>query len=404
MISAEAKPGFKGPEWIYQLPVDFYRQPQKIKADFDPGRSFTAAVDLAIRTGLSTWMAGISFPAGYFDHTLGKTLQGKRTSHCGNDEDIFHQPRPLPKFSITQEKPPKGVEKGIFELIHWQSVYQEPGNISHRNNDRAQALYWRHGGKPRPTIVLVHGFLASWWEVNEFYLGAQFLYDMGCDLVLKTLPHHGPRSKKAKNVSGMDFVSKGIDSLNHAMVQSTHDIRTLMDFLEFQGVDKIGMSGVSLGGYTTALMASLDDRLQFAIPVVPLISLPDAMMEWKPLDMVIKAAMRIYGVNMHDLRATMALHSPLTRPPLLSSERLLIIGGLGDQLATPRHAIKLQQHWGDCALHWHNGAHALPRQQNQVNKAKAAFLQNIGFINGDKYSDPDPVLKTDSPLAQVATM
>jgi len=369
------------PLWIHQLPEDFYRQPQDLHPPFDPAMRLTELVDLAIRTGLSTWLAGISFPLGYTGKTLGATLRGERTSHSGTDAEVFHQFRPLPEFTVSFSSRPKGVEGGIFEKIQWQSVYLANDNGSHDNNDRAVAWYWRHGDRPRPTIVLVHGFLAPWWEVNEFYLGSRFLYELGCDVVLKTLPHHGPRSRKAKNLSGMDFVSRGIDALNHAAVQSTYDIRTLVDYLQRQGVENLGISGVSLGGYTTALMAGLDDRFEFAMPLVPLVSLPDAIMEWKPLDLVIKSVMRWYGVDMHDVRATTAVHSPLSRPVLLPPERLLIIGGMGDRLASPRHSETLQQHWGNCPIHWHAGAHALPRQQAQTNAVKKRFLQGIGFID-----------------------
>ncbi|MBA56958.1 MAG: hypothetical protein CMK89_21120 [Pseudomonadales bacterium] len=367
------------PPWILELPEDFYRQPQKVQVPFDPGTILTATLDLAIRTGLSAWMAGISFPS-YPGSSLAETLRGEHASHGGTDEEVFHQPRPMPEFEVTEVARPKGVVDGIFEQVQWPSVYNAINHQSHDNNDAAVAWYWRHGDKPRPTIVLVHGFLAPWWEVNEFYLGSRFLYELGCDVILKTLPHHGPRSRRAKNVSGMDFISRGIDALNHAVVQSTYDIRTLLDFLQRQGVEHMGITGVSLGGYTTALMAGLDKRFEFAIPLVPLVSLPDAMMEWKPLDTIIKTAMRWYNVGMQEIRATTGFHSPLARPVLLPPERLMIIGGLGDKLATPRHSETLQQHWGNCALHWHAGAHAIPRQQQQTNQVKQAFLESIGFL------------------------
>lgn len=379
MTSVALNQTYAHPPWIQELPEDFYRQPQKVQAPFDPAMTLTTMVDLAIRTGLSAWMAGISFPS-YPGSSLAETLRGEHASHTGTDAEVFHQPRPYPEFSIAEVARPKGVEGGIFEQVLWQSVYESINHQTHNNNNAAVAWYWRHGDKPRPTIVLVHGFLAPWWEVNEFYLGSRFLYELGCDVILKTLPHHGLRSRRAKNLSGMDFVTRGIDTLNHAVVQSTYDIRTLLDFLQHQGVENIGITGVSLGGYTTSLMAGLDERLQFAIPLVPLVSLPDAMMEWKPLDTVIKTAMRWYNVSMQDVRATTGFHSPLSRPVLLPPERLLIIGGLGDKLATPRHSETLQQHWGNCALHWHAGAHALPRQQEQTNQVKKSFLQSIGFI------------------------
>ena len=45
-----------------------------------------------------------------------------------------------------------------------------------------------------------------------------------------------------------------------------------MDYLESTGVDRIALTGMSLGGYTSALIASADDRLQAVIPNVPMVN------------------------------------------------------------------------------------------------------------------------------------
>lgn len=380
MTSVAADTAFDHRHWIHQLPADFYRQSPRVRSGFSPSMTFTVAVDLMIRTGLSLAMVGVSIPSGYSGAKLASMLHQGGQMSGRTDAQLFHQPRPLPAVAVTDARRPKGVDGGIFEQLQWRSVYQADSGISPANNDKVVAWHWRHGDVVRPTIVLVHGFLAPWWEVNEYYLGIRFLYDLGCDVVLKTLPHHGPRARSAKRVSGMGFFSRGVDALNHAVVQSTYDIRTLVDVLQQRGVEKIGLSGVSLGGYTTALMAGLEERFYFAMPLVPLISIPDAMMEWKPLDLILKTFMRRYDVNMPELRNTMAFHSPLARPALLSPDRLLIIAGMGDCMASPRHSETLQQHWSNCALHWHAGAHALMRQQHQTNLAKQAFLTRIGFI------------------------
>lgn len=366
--------------WVNQLPADFYRQPAKIKKGFDPAMSVTVGVDLMIRTGLSMVMAGLSVPSGYSGTKLLSLLEQDSPLSSLSDEALFHRPRPAPDLNTIEADRPKGVEGGIFEKLEWKSAYQWKDGAQPSNNDQVVAWYWRHDNTPRPTILLVHGFLAPWWEVNEFYLGIRFLYNLGCDVVLKTLPHHGPRARSAKRISGIGFFSGGVEELNHAVLQSTYDIRTLVDVLQQRGVERIGISGVSLGGYTTALIAGLDNRFEFAMPLVPLVSIPDAMMEWKPLDRVAKTIMGRYGVTMQQLRNTMAFHSPLSRPVQLPADRLLIIAGKGDCLASPRHSETLQQHWGGCQLHWYAGAHALPRQQNQTNQVKQAFLQRIGFV------------------------
>ena len=58
------------------------------------------------------------------------------------------------------------------------------------------------------------------------------------------------------------------------MAQAVHDFRSLIDYLEFTGVDRIALTGMSLGGYTSALIACVDDRIQAVIPNVPVVT-PD---------------------------------------------------------------------------------------------------------------------------------
>lgn len=367
--------------WVDDLPADFYRSACAVRVPFSPSLKAAQWLDLAIRTGLSSLITGISIPAGYTGARLAAVLRNGSALGARSDAELFHQVRPLPDFVVHRVRRPFGVREGIFEQIQWHSVYQPDGHRSASNNDWVVAWHWRHGDRPRPTVVLVHGFTAARWEVNDFFLGIRSLFELGCDVVLKTLPHHGPRRRSAVSVSGLDYVSGGIESLNHAVVQSSCDIRTLVDFLQQRaGVERVGLSGLSLGGYTTALMAGLEPRFDFVMPVVPIISIPDAMMEWKPLDGALRNIMRKFDVSMQDLRNTMAFHSPLSRPPLLAPERLLIVAGLGDRMASPRHAETLQRHWGNCAVHWFEGSHALPLQRRRTHQAKAAFLQGIGFI------------------------
>ena len=44
-----------------------------------------------------------------------------------------------------------------------------------------------------------------------------------------------------------------------------------------------GISGLSLGGYLSALMASVEPRLKFAIPNSPLVTPIDMALQWQPL-------------------------------------------------------------------------------------------------------------------------
>ena len=48
--------------------------------------------------------------------------------------------------------------------------------------------------------------------------------------------------------------------------------RSLIDYLEYTGVDRVALTGMSLGGYTSALIACVEDRIQAVIPNVPVVT------------------------------------------------------------------------------------------------------------------------------------
>ncbi|MBA57509.1 MAG: hypothetical protein CMK89_23915 [Pseudomonadales bacterium] len=352
----------------------------------------SSGLDLAVRTALASVISLASIPAGYSGEKIANDITAMLGAEQSDDLEpisqalsshkAFSQSLSTPHFKIEPAKPPSLVRTGIFERLCWRSPYSADSghNPAHRNQD-AIAYYWRHGDRPRPTVVVLHGFIASSWTPNEYFLGLSDLYNQGCDIVLKTLPYHGDRRQSTWSLSGLGYVSGGIQHMNHAVVQSTYDVRILVDYLLNQGhASNVGLTGLSLGGYTTALLAGLEPRLAFALPVVPIVSIPDAMMEWKPLDRLMNGIMQQFGLSMTELRKTVAFHSPLAMPVQLPPDKLMIIAGYGDRMASPRHTEALQRHWHGCNVHWFKGSHVLQLGRQEILSARKSFLQGIRFV------------------------
>lgn len=379
--------------WTDLLSVDFYRhiptilsQPSgAVPFGSDAALNIAKACDIAVRTSLSTLIAGISIPTGYHGETLARELE--RPVLCREKIITEHNAfKPTNRrISVTQAKRPRGVEGGRFEKLSWASSYEPDGDevhsyAQHAHNRRVCAYHWRHDNKPRPTIVFLHGFAASAWSLNNYFMRLEQMYHRGYDVVLTTLPHHGMRSGRGRWLSGFNYISGGIHQLNHSVVQSTFDTRYLLDYLSLNlETEKVGLCGMSLGGYTAALMAGLDSRFKFVMPIVPIVSIPDAMLAWRPLDRAIKKIIADHQVDILTLRKTMAAHSPLSFEPLLESNELMIVAGIGDKMAPPSHAEQLQSHWENCNIHWFRGSHVMPLERQQTLQAKLRFFDSIGF-------------------------
>jgi hypothetical protein len=204
---------------------------------------------------------------------------------------------------------------------------------------------------------------------------------MGCDIVLFTLPFHGPRQSRCSPFSGHGYFSGGPSRLNEAVAQSVYDFRILFEWLQRQrGVEQIGVTGLSLGGFTTAILASVEERLSFAIPNVPVVSLADLVLEWQPIGWLLRAASATMRMDLTDVRRLVAVSCPLTYRPVLPSERLMIVSGVGDRLAPPKHSRLLWDHWGRCRIHWFPGSHIIHMDRGAYLTEMARFMVGRGFL------------------------
>jgi dienelactone hydrolase len=202
----------------------------------------------------------------------------------------------------------------------------------------------------------------------------------GLDVVLVQLPFHGDRSPRGVR-SGGKFPSPHVVRTNEAFAHAIRDLRALVDWLYRRGAPAVGAMGMSLGGYTTALLATCEPRLSFAVPMIPMASLADVMWghgEGRPS----RARAERAGVTGNALEAAFAIHCPLNRAPLVPFDRRFIIAGLGDRITPPEQAKKLAAHWGDPRQHWFPGGHLMQFKRREAFRVLRWFLIETGVVSG----------------------
>jgi pimeloyl-ACP methyl ester carboxylesterase len=266
--------------------------------------------------------------------------------------------------------------KSSFSAIN-PAVREQRAGYARNNVVRAQ--HWVHDDGPRPTLCVIHGFMGSAYLANGLFFALPWFYRSGYDVLLYTLPFHSARAEKLSPFSGHGYFADGFAGFAEAMAQAVHDFRSVMDYLEYTGVNRVTVTGISLGGYTSALVASVDDRVQAVIPNVPVVAVDDLIDAWFPANRVFQLASRVTGTDRELSSAAAMYHSPLNYAPLVPKDRRLIITGLGDRLAPPEQAERLWEHWDRCELHWFPGNHVLHVSQPDYLRRMTRFMSGFMF-------------------------
>lgn len=380
--------------WWDNLESSFHKFPDDFELDLSTQLKVdgTAAIDVAIRTAVASLVSVLALPLSSNPMQMKRDLEDGaiyKEMASSHEVDKFFR---FPNVKVdVEERKPGWVhfrpEDGQCRELTFISPFQ-PVNprlydryLKHKRNLRAVAQYWTHDNGPRPTICVVHGFMADPYWVNSLFLGLPWFYKMGYDILLYTLPFHGARQGPFSPFSGHGYFANGISHINETVAHAIYDFRIFLNHLESLGVPRFGVTGISLGGYTSAILAAVEERLHFSIPNVPVVSLFDLMLQWFPASTVIKAGLRLSGMTIKEARHLMAVHCPLTYQPLIPKDRLMIIGGAGDRFAPPKHARLLWDHWDRPAIHWFPGNHILHLDQGKYLKDVARFLKQSGFAD-----------------------
>jgi pimeloyl-ACP methyl ester carboxylesterase len=298
----------------------------------------------------------------------------------------FPAPTELPRVSSRPANPvAEWTAHGRVHNIKFKSSFEaiNPAVREHRRryerNNVVHAQHWVHDDGPHPTLCLIHGFMGSAYLFNGLFFSLPWFYRSGYDVLLYTLPFHGKRAERHSPYSGHGYFADGFAGFAEAMAQAVHDFRSVLDYLEHTGVDRIALTGMSLGGYTSALIAGVDDRVQAVIPNVPVVTPESAFDDWFPANLLVKLGNRVTGTDRELSTAAAMFHSPLNYAPLVPKDRRLIITGLGDRLAPPEQAELLWRHWDRCAFHWFPGNHILHVSQPDYLRRMTRFMAGFMF-------------------------
>ena len=295
----------------------------------------------------------------------------------------YHQAPPAIGAYALHPEQVRGLE---YEHLSFESEYEphadEPGRdrwLSYGSNRTAHAWVVRHADAARPWLVCIHGYQMGWPLVDLYAFDPRWLSrKLGMNLVLPVLPLHGQRKQGRR--SGDGFLSGDILDTVHAEAQAIWDMRRILLWIHAQGATKLGVYGLSLGGYNTALLSSLAPGLACAIPGIPATDF--ARLVWRHGPPLQVRALEHKGVARDAVDEVLRVVSPLALEPQVPHEGRAIFGAVADRLVPADQVRDLWVHWRRPKLLWYQGSHMSIAMEPSVRRFVEETLRETGLVSG----------------------
>jgi len=261
--------------------------------------------------------------------------------HVGSRDLLFPQPEPI--HVRCERVRDLGSLGGVFDAT-WPSDHMclnddiRHGYAAHANNRLGNARLFL-SPRPRPTVIAIHGYMGGAYRFEERAFPVRWMMRRGFDVALVTLPFHGLRARTDRPGTPL-FPGADPRFTIEGCRQSVRDIQSLVRFLRARGAPSVGVMGMSLGGYLTSLVATLEPDLSFAVPIIPLASFADFARDQGRFGDGAKGE-RQYRAYDHAMQVV----SPLARPSLIAPERVLVLAGAHDRVTPKTHADRLAAHF-----------------------------------------------------------
>ena len=328
-------------------------------------RAFVAAMQARSRRGRA------SVDAMPHDERLAKLALVARL--YDGAEDLFF-PRPAP-LELTL----RSVRANVWET-HWASQF-EPFAVevaekymARIENRTARARLYLGSTPKRPAIIALHGYMGGAWLLEENVWPIDWFLRRGLDVALPVLPFHAGRAGARRGAPS--FPSADPRNTNDGFRQAVADVRTLVRWFRDRGAPHVGVTGMSLGGYTTALVATVveEGEIDFVMPMIPLASIADFAREQGRLGT---------GPRADEQHAALErahwIASPFARALKLPRARALVVAAENDHITPLSHAQRIAKHF-ECDMRTMNGAHLIQLGRGDAFRALGAMLEREGIL------------------------
>jgi len=250
----------------------------------------------------------------------------------------------------------------------------------YRVNQTATMRWLRPDGERRPQcLVYIHGWLepCSWAE--EATLFRKWSRELPlCDLAHVSLPFHGVRKPRGALFSGEFFWSADLVRTIEGVRQAVYDVRAAVEWLRGQGYERVGVTGLSLGGAIAMLLACLEPTPDYSIPIIAHLQLAEAV-ENAPILWRMKRDLSSWGIDREERTRIFERLGWAHMSPTLPASRQLWIEARDDVYIDAALAARQHRAWGEPPILWIDGGHmTFPLHIDAITDRVARFTEEMG--------------------------
>ena len=297
-------------------------------------------------------------------------------------EALFPEPGPITDMRIEQGLVDRAMRA---RTLRWTSShrilcpnYRRRHHREYRRNLTAWARWVRPDGEPRRScMIYVHGWLEPGSWVEETTLFIRWTRQLGVDMLHISLPFHGRRTPRRALFSGEFFWTADLVRSIEAVRQAICDTRALMAWLRGQGYEQIGVSGISLGGALTMILACLEPVPDYIVPIVAHLALNEAVEEagilWR-----MKHDLERWGVGRAQRQELFSRLGLGEYRPKLAPDRQLWIEARDDDFIDARLVQRQWEAWSQPNVFWIDGGHmTFPLHVNAFTQRMQRLLDEL---------------------------
>lgn len=282
-------------------------------------------------------------------HLIQPRLVAFSKNHNDTFSDLFPAPPPMPLDYIRGD----GWERraGL-----WRRDFTFPSCLptKHASNNHAivqtyapdRALY-------SPAVIVLHGLMTlTLLPYRPFF---RAIVEAGASAYAVELPYHLRRTPPG-GISGELFFTADFAMGLAAIQQTVAEVRQLIHYLREAGAPTIGLLGFSLGAWMSALLASCEPEVDFALFAIPPSNLNEVLWQTK-LGEPLRRQFETAGWSAADTAPFYRLLDPPHLPLVIPPERREIFAARFDHFIPFQYTQQLQRQWEPSHVHIYSTGH-----------------------------------------------